>query len=171
MPAQFLDEYLRELKRDGAAVFRAHYGVPVLILTKTGGELQDRENSEEATVLASSSGWRLQELSLLNRVFPLVKGAFAPPGPISLGRSDVSDVSVPEESISKRHCVFEVDPHGVRVIDNGSTNGTAVAGKPLAPNEPCPLTGGEELEIGNFSFLFHTPDSFVAYLQTLGKAP
>jgi hypothetical protein len=171
MPAQYLDEYLRELKRDGEAVFRAHYGAHVLILTKAGGELQDRNDANEATVMASSSGWRLQELSLLNRVFPIVKGPFAPPGPVTLGRSDSSDVAVPEESISKRHCTFEFGPDGARVIDTGSTNGTSVSGKPLAPHEPHLLVGGETLDIGNFAFLFHTPDTFVAYLRSLGPAP
>src|SRR5262252_5655531 len=108
MPAQYLDEYLRELKRDGEAAFRSRYQVPVLIVSKAGGELQEKEAADEATVMASSSGWRLQELKLLNRVFPLVKGAFAAPGPVILGRSDSADVSVPEESISKRHCAFEL---------------------------------------------------------------
>ena len=170
MPAQYLDEYLRELKRDGEAEFRSRYSVPVLIVTKAGGELQDRSAADEVTVMASSSGWRLQELSLLNRVFPVVKGAFAPPGPVTLGRSDSSDVSVPEESISKRHCIFEPTAEGLRVVDSGSTNGTSVSGKALAPHEPHPLIGGETLDIGNFSFLFHTPDSFIAYLQQLGKS-
>jgi hypothetical protein len=103
MAAQYLDEYLRELKRDGEAVFRAHYGAPVLIVTKAGGELQDTNDANEATVMASSSGWRLQELSLLNRVFPVVKGPFAPPAPLTHGRSDRSNFADPEKSISKRN--------------------------------------------------------------------
>src|SRR5262245_30913170 len=171
MPAQYLDEYLRELKRDGEAVFRAHYGSPVLIVTKAGGELQEKDAANEATVMASSSGWRLQELSLLNRVLPIVKGPFALPGPVTLGCSASRDVSGPEESISKRHCVVEFGPDGARVIDAGSTNGTSVSGKALAPHEPQPLVGGETLDIGNFAFLFHTPDTFIAYLQQLGSAP
>ena len=170
MPAQYLDEYLRELKRDGEEAFRSRYQVPVLIVTKAGGELQDKAAANEATVMASSSGWRLQELSLLNRVFPVTKGPFNVPGPVVLGRSDSSDVSVPEESISKRHCTFEVTEQGMRVVDIGSTNGTSVAGKPLPPHEPYVLTGGETLDIGNFSFLFHTPESFVGYLNQLGSA-
>lgn len=170
MAAQYLDEYLRELKRDGEAAFRSRYLVPVLIVTKAGGELQDRAAANEATVMASSSGWRLQELSLLNRVFPVAKGPFAPAGPVTLGRSDSSDVAVPEESISKRHCLFELGSDGMRVIDAGSTNGTSVAGKALAPHEPHALAGGETLDIGNFSFLFQTADSFVTYLKQLGNA-
>src|SRR3954471_12818401 len=108
MPAQYLDEYVRELKRDGDKTFRARYGTPVVIVTKTGGELRDNAPATEATVTASSSGWRMQELSLLNRVFPVSKGTFALPGPGMLGRTDSCDISIPDESVSKRHCLFEV---------------------------------------------------------------
>jgi hypothetical protein len=167
MPAQYLDEYIRELKRDGEGAFQSRYGRPVLIITKAGGELQQSAAATEATVTASSSGWRMQELSLLNRVYAIAKGAFAVPGPITLGRSDGSDVSVPEESVSKRHCEFEVLPEGVRITECGSTNGTSVDGTSLAPHAAVMLRGGETLAIGNFSFLFHTPASFLAYVRKL----
>lgn len=172
MPAQYLDEYIRELKKDGEAAFRARYTQPVLLVTGAGGELQDRAAASEATVMASSSGWRMQELSLLNRVFPVAKGTFAVPGPVTLGRTDSADISIPEESVSKRHCIFEIGADGVRVTDCASTNGTSLDGKTLLPNDPTPLKGGQALSIGNFSFLFHTPDTFVSYLTQLsGSRP
>jgi FHA domain len=170
MPAQYLDEYIRELKRDGEAAFHSRYGTPVLIVTKAGGELQEPAAAGEATVMASSSGWRLQELSLLNRVYPIAKGPFAAPGPIALGRSDASDISVPEESVSKRHCEFEIVPEGVRLTECGSTNGTSVDGTSLAAHAATVLHGGEAIVIGNFSFTFHTAASFLAYVRKLGGA-
>jgi hypothetical protein len=142
---------------------------PVLIVTNAGGEVSRKSNDDEHTVMASSSGWRLQELSLLNRVFPIAKGTFALPGPITLGRADSSDISIPEESISKRHLVFELDG-GTRVTDCGSTNGTSVDGKPLTPQVAFDLRGGETLTVGNYSFLYHTPASFLAYLRQLGAS-
>ena len=84
MPAQYLDEYVRELKREGESALRSRYLTPVLIVTSAGGEMRDKAKATEATVTASSSGWRLQELSLLNRVFQVAKGTFAPPGPVTL---------------------------------------------------------------------------------------
>jgi hypothetical protein len=39
----------------------------------------------------------------------------------------------------------------------------------LAPNKPFVLKGGETLSMGNFSFLYHTPDGFVAYLKRVVK--
>lgn len=170
MPAQYLDEYVRELRRDGDKTFRARYATPVLIVTKTGGELRDNAPATEATVTASSSGWRMQELSLLNRVFQVSKGTFALPGPVSLGRTDNSDISIPEESVSKRHCLFEVVPEGVRVTDCGSTNGTSVDGQALPPQTATTLRGGETLVIGNFTLLFHTPDSLLGYVRGLAGA-
>lgn len=168
MPAQYLDEYIRELKRDGEGAFRGRYNQPVLVVTKAAGELDAKRPATEATVMASSSGWRMQELSLLNRVFPVAKGAFAVPGPVILGRADSADISIPEESVSKRHCTFEEVGDGVRLTDCASTNGTSIDGKALLPNEPSTLKGGETVAIGNFAFIFHTPDTFLAYLHRLG---
>jgi hypothetical protein len=167
MPAQYLDEYIREFKKDGEATFKGRYANPVLIVTSAAGELREKNAANEATVMASSSGWRMQELSLLNRVFPLTKGTFALPGPVTLGRSDASDVSIPEESISKRHCIFEVVADGVQVTDCGSTNGTSIGANSLPPHAPQLLTGGEVLTMGNFSFLFHTASSFLDYVRQL----
>jgi hypothetical protein len=161
---QYLDEYVRELKRDGEAAFRSRHGSPVLIVTQAGGDLHG--GTAENTVMASSSGWRLQELTLLNRVFRIQKGTFDIPGPVTLGRAENSDISISEESISKRHCSFEPSASGVTLTDLGSTNGTSVDGKAI--HGPHLLKGGEVLAVGNFSFLFQTPDSLVAYLHGLG---
>lgn len=169
MPAQYVDEYVRELKRDGEDAFRSRLGGPVLVVTKAVTESTEKRAATEATVTASSSGWRMQELSLLNRVFAVGKGPFAPPGPVILGRTDSADVSIPEESVSKRHCIFEPSPEGLRVTDCGSTNGTTIDGEALAPGSARSLKGGEVLGIGNFAFIFHTPDTFVGYLQTLAR--
>src|SRR5262245_12634460 len=128
MPSLYLDDYVRELKQDGERAFGERYVTPVLVVVRAGGELN--ADAGEATVTASSSGWSMQEPSLLNRVFELAKGAFALPGPVSLGRAESSDIAIPEESISKRHCAFDLDAAGgVRLTDLGSTNGTTVDGK------------------------------------------
>jgi hypothetical protein len=166
MPAQYLDEYVRELKRDGDAAFRARHEAPVLIVTQAASEMKGKADAE-TTVMADTSGWRIQQVSLLNRVYPLTRGTFAAPGPVTLGRMDGCHVSIPEDSISKRHCEFEVGPEGVLVTDVGSTNGTKISGTILSPNAPAALTGGETLSVGNFDFLFHTPDTFFGYVRQL----
>jgi hypothetical protein len=169
MPAQYLDEFIRELRRDGDAAFRAHHASPVLIVTRAEGELNGPQ-SGETTVMAETSGWRIQQVSLLNRVFAVSRGAFEKDAPMILGRSDkIADIVVPDDSVSKRHCLLERTPAGVTITDCGSTNGTSVGEVHLAPNRPFVLKGGESLTMGNFSFLFHTADGFLAYLKRVVK--
>jgi hypothetical protein len=181
MPSQYLDEFIRELRRDGDAKFRAHHGAPVIVVTRAQGEQgeqgaqsgvgeADGEGGLQATVSAETSGWRIQHVSLLNRVFAVRRGAFEKDAPVVLGRSEKqADIVIPDDSVSKRHCLFEVKAGGVAVIDCGSTNGTKVDGRALRPGEPCPLRGGETLEIGNFSVLYESADGFLAHLKRGSK--
>ena len=169
MPAQYLDEFIRELRRDGDVAFRAHHSTPVIIVTRAEGEATGNE-SGETTVMAETSGWRMQQVSLLNRVFSVGRGAFEKETPMILGRSDkVADIVVPDDSVSKRHCLFERKPDGWTITDCGSTNGTMIGEIELAPNKPFVLKGGESLTMGNFSFLFHTADGFIMYLKRVVK--
>jgi hypothetical protein len=165
MPAQYLDEFIRELRREGDTAFRAHHGTPVIIVTRAEGEMLGPQ-SGETTVMAETSGWRIQQVSLLNRVFAVSRGAFEKDTPMILGRSDkVADIVIPDDSVSKRHCLFERTTEGVAITDCGSTNGTIIGEVELQANNPFVLKGGETLTMGNFSFLFHTADGFLAYLK------
>jgi hypothetical protein len=169
MPSQYLDEFIRELRRDGDATFRAQHAVPVLVVTRAEGDMKSGNEGAETTVMAETSGWRIQQVSLLNRVFLVTRGAFEKDAPIVLGRSEKSDIVIPDDSISKRHCVFEAKPEGMTITDAGSTNGTTVGEVALPPGKSVVLSGGETLGMGNFSFLFHTPNGFLAYLKRVVK--
>ena len=63
----------------------------------------------------------------------------AGPGPIALGRTLESDLTVALPSMSKLHARFARGPAGWTLTDLGSSNGTEVEGAPLAPNEPREL--------------------------------
>jgi pSer/pThr/pTyr-binding forkhead associated (FHA) protein len=170
MPSQYLDEFIRELRRDGDTTFSSNHGAPVIIVTRAEGEMKDANAGAETTVMAETSGWRIQQVSQLNRVFAVSRGAFEKEAPVIFGRSDkVADIVIPDDSISKRHCLFEAKRDGVTITDCGSTNGTSVGGVELQPNKPYALKGGESLTMGNFSFLFHTPDGFLKYLKQVVK--
>ncbi|MDB4982411.1 MAG: domain containing protein [Myxococcales bacterium] len=168
MAAQYVDEFLKELRRDGDAAFLARYAQPVLVVTRavTEGKPSD---SVETTLLPDTSGWRMPQPSLVDRVFILSRGAFAKAGPLTLGRTDSSDVTIDDKSVSKRHCVFEPTPEGMRITDLGSTNGTSVNGVVLTPNEPRLLRAGDMIDLGNFVIEFHTVDTFARFL--LGRPP
>jgi hypothetical protein len=169
MAAQYLDEFIRELRRDGERTFRKSHAASVLIVTRAEGASSGVRDTGETTVMADTSGWRIQQVSLLNRVFAISRGAFEKPGPVTLGRTDASDIVIPDDSVSKRHCVFEAGPEGVTIMDAGSTNGTMVGPTLLETNEPRALAGGDAIYTGNFSFRYETPDSFVAYLARVVK--
>jgi hypothetical protein len=164
MAALYLEDYIKELRREGDKAFRARHAQPVLVVTRAG-EGEDVADSGETTVLTDTSGWRLHEASLVDRVFVVSRGAFAKPGPVTLGRSDTTDLTISDKSVSKRHCLFEAAPEGVRLQDLGSTNGTSVDGEALAPNTPRVLKGGELVDIGSFELLYQTPDGFLAFLR------
>lgn len=53
-----------------------------------------------------------------------------PPG-VSVGRAELADLRLADPSLSRVHCRIDADPSGVRVRDEGSTNGVWVDGRPL----------------------------------------
>src|SRR5687767_10553681 len=110
MPAAplYVRDYRDELRRIGAETFAKRYRWPVLIVVARTAELVDGTISREKTMVANPSTRLSEGLVLIDRVFKLAKAPFAPQGPIVLGRSSENDVAIPEYSISKRHCFFEV---------------------------------------------------------------
>jgi len=70
------------------------------------------------------------------------------PGGLRLGRSSSNDVTVPDEQLSRNHCLFEpVGESGLRLTDLASANGTFRNGK-LLGSHPAYLAPGDEIEVG-----------------------
>ena len=166
MPVGHLDDFVQELKRVGEAAFRKRHPAPVLIVTgrATRGK---RAGTEEVTraISIKSSGKHRASLALLHRVFPLAKAAHAPAGPVLVGRTTENDVSIPEYSISKVHCAFEVKDGMMSVSDRGSTNGTSINGARLEQGASVPLCGGEQITMGRFTFVYETPAGFLEFVS------
>jgi hypothetical protein len=69
-------------------------------------------------------------------------------GGTRLGRSSSNDIHIPDEELSRNHCLFEPSGEtGIRVIDLASANGTAVNGVQLG-SEPRELAVGDVIEVG-----------------------
>jgi len=69
-------------------------------------------------------------------------------GGLRLGRSSSNDIHVPDEELSRNHCLFErFGDSGVRVTDLASANGTYLNGK-LLGSEPVELKPGDRIEVG-----------------------
>jgi type VI secretion system protein len=73
-------------------------------------------------------------------------------GSLTVGRADNNDWVLTDptarHALSRRHCRFDMAPQGATVTDLGSTNGTRVDGRLLAPHTPTPLHDGQVVEIG-----------------------
>lgn len=72
-----------------------------------------------------------------------------------LGRSPASDVVVPDKSVSSRHAVIARKDTGWSLTDLGSTNGTAINGKPAGIIERT-LQSGDSVTLGDAIFIFFT---------------
>ncbi|MEU6402067.1 FHA domain-containing protein [Streptomyces sp. NPDC046985] len=69
-------------------------------------------------------------------------------GQLTVGRSADADVPLDDPDVSRVHCTVTVAADGrVSVADPGSTNGTALDGRPVGPR-PVPLPPGALLRIG-----------------------
>ena len=163
----YLSDYVEELNRIGEVVFRRRHPSPMLIVTGKAAELVESRSSREVTMVARPATEQVKEMALMNRVFPIVKAAYSPRGPVLLGRTADNDVAIPEYSISKRHCFFEFQPGKVFVTDCGSTNGTIVNEQRLEAKTASQLKGGDTITLGRYAFMFQTAASFLEYVQAL----
>ncbi|MEM7585086.1 MAG: sigma 54-interacting transcriptional regulator [Acidobacteriota bacterium] len=65
-----------------------------------------------------------------------------------LGSSPSSDVRIIHPSVSRRHAVIEVRDGRAEIQDQGSRNGTRIAGRRLEKGQVQPLPVGERLSLG-----------------------
>ena len=73
------------------------------------------------------------------------------PGGVRLGRSSSNDVCIPDEELSRNHCLFEQSGDaGIRVTDLASANGTFVNGEQLG-SDSRDLAAGDSIEVGSTS--------------------
>ena len=70
-------------------------------------------------------------------------------GGLRLGRSSSNDIHLPDEQLSRNHCLFEpIGEDGIRVTDLASANGTIVNGKMLG-SDPVEIKAGDVIEVGS----------------------
>ncbi|HXJ58741.1 MAG TPA: adenylate/guanylate cyclase domain-containing protein [Verrucomicrobiae bacterium] len=74
-------------------------------------------------------------------------------GTCSLGRSANNQVVLPDDKVSRRHAMINVQGQGeFWLVDLGSSNGTYLNSRRVG--QPCRLTDGDRIEISSFSFVF-----------------
>jgi len=168
MATLFIKDFREELRRGGEANFKLRHGSSVLVVTGRVADLVNEGALSDRTAVASGRDPIRQGLAILDRVFPVVKSPTQPRGPITIGRTSENDVAIPESSISKRHCLIELDILGAKIFDCGATNGVLLNGQSLGVKASAPLRPGDEISLGRFAFTFHSPESFLAFLKSGG---
>lgn len=84
------------------------------------------------------------------------------PGGVRLGRSSSNDVHIPDEELSRNHCLFEQSGEaGIRITDLASANGTFVNGEQLG-SDSRELKGGDVIEVGSTKISVVGDDPLVA---------
>src|SRR5215207_9631184 len=73
---------------------------------------------------------------------------------VSIGRSTGNTIALETTNISRYHLNLTYDSGQVYVTDLDSANGTYVDGVRLPGNQPQPLYGGEEIQIGDLRVLY-----------------
>ncbi len=74
---------------------------------------------------------------------------------IDLGRLASNRICVPDQSVSRRHCLFEIQSERITLRDLESRNGTRVNGVPVMGRV---LEDGDVIEVGDSQFLFLRED-------------
>lgn len=67
---------------------------------------------------------------------------------LTIGRSPGRSISIDDSRVSRLHARIEARKGGWALVDEGSANGTRVAGEMLPSGRPCPLRVGDVISIG-----------------------
>jgi pSer/pThr/pTyr-binding forkhead associated (FHA) protein len=73
---------------------------------------------------------------------------------VGIGRSSGNDIMLDVTSVSRYHIKITYDNNQAYVSDLGSVNGTYLDGERMRAEEPYPLRGGEEIQIGDLRLIF-----------------
>jgi hypothetical protein len=86
---------------------------------------------------------------------------------VVLGRASDCELTVPDKSVSERHCRLQVTDQGVQVVDLNSRNGTTINLARLAPDQPNLLGDEDILTLGRYSFQIMSAATCHAALRLL----
>jgi adenylate cyclase len=79
-------------------------------------------------------------------------------GPNHLGRAKDSDISIPHESLSRRHARIDLERDSAQLVDIGSRNGVMISGRRVSH---ATLRHGDEFTCGSLRCLFLCAESAV----------
>jgi hypothetical protein len=155
--------------------FAQRYGTSFLVFARPGEDLQTTEVEVqklpplEVTKVARPAP-TLDENVLLDTGFVLEPIAGRWPGDlgeaITVGRARGNDIFIADPTVSKVHAFFRRDEEGVLwLFDQGSRNGTFVAGTRLKAGAQHKLGDSDAVTFGNVKTLCKSPRALHAFLK------
>jgi diguanylate cyclase (GGDEF)-like protein len=124
-----------------------------------GGDITDSGDGEKTAVLHGDQETLKKELAkakeqeaclIIIRGTPQGHRFFVTQDEMTIGRDPAADISVSDQSISRKHARLNREPGGkVRLTDLGSSNGTLVNDKKVATNESVILAKEDMVKLGN----------------------
>lgn len=155
--SELLVRYRRE-----AATVRAEFCVPVLVWEARGrahGEMWEHTSAlgSRTPTLGDPRVLRVRKAEHSDNAFALG---------ITVGRVDSNDLVLVDDSVSRFHAFFQLDPltRGWTLCDAESRNGTWVAEARLAPGVKAPVPDGAAVRFGDTTTRFMLPATFFAWL-------
>ncbi len=140
--------------------------------------IEDEDNSDiEATTIMSGHTLdrKLQELKMMSPALILLIGPLQMIGrqwilsksEMLIGRGITSDIFIGERSISHTHCKVVLNSNDKKVLleDLNSTNGTAINGEKIEPQESYQLNDQDKIKVGNaiFKYVEESSPEVMAY--------
>ena len=126
-----------------AVVIVALVGAMIVVKRKNKANAAEINEAEEGTVLADAPVGTGVKLRFRNGGNMEVKYSF------TIGRAPSNDVVVSNTTVSGRHCEIVVQNGAVYLRDLGSTNGTFINGRKLAPGQLVQLFRGMTVGLGS----------------------
>lgn len=154
--------FLRSAARLDADAFAREHPDPVLVIEPFVG---GGERTSFETLAPGPGGSSVgRSVAILRKR----EGANAFGMMVTLGRATNNDVQIPNPQVSKFHAYVMFDAEGrASLNDAGSTHGTFVAGRRLAPKtEKALLEDGVVVRLGPVKATYYSPAAFFAYLTS-----
>lgn len=83
--------------------------------------------------------------------------AMTPGRVVTVGRSSRAAVRIDHASLSRAHATFALDDGMLIVVDEGSRNGTSIAGARVAAGEPVEVPPGAVVQLGDVLVVYQSP--------------
>ncbi|MBX3321408.1 MAG: SpoIIE family protein phosphatase [Phycisphaeraceae bacterium] len=88
------------------------------------------------------------------------------PGPHRIGRASTSDIQLDFGTVSRRQAIIVLQDNQWLIMDQTSRHGTYVNGVRLEPGEPIPITPGDLIRLGPWTFRVRDPGSAMTSVST-----